>query len=110
MPAQTSSVTFNAQSRPSGNLIGSQTQTLTRKREKIKDSVKADDIVEHKFFNKKEQEGAVLKTIKEQYSFDELKDAFDERAVPYQLDFFYGREDQNFTQASEFLSQSKEDR
>ena len=110
MPAQTSSVTFNAQSRPSGNLIGSQTQTLTRKREKIKDSVKADDIVEHKFFNKKEQEGAVLKTIKEQYSFDELKDAFDERTVPYQLDFFYGGEDQNFTQASEFLSQSKEDR
>ena len=53
MPAQTSSVTFNAQSRPSGNLIGLQTQTLTREREKIKDSVKADDIVEHKFFNKK---------------------------------------------------------
>ena len=48
--------------------------------------------------------------IKEDYNFDEIKDAFDEGAVPHQLDFFYGGENSNINQAIEFLSLSNENR
>ena len=68
--------------------------------------VKADDILEQKVVNKNQQEDAVLKQIKEDYNFDEIKDAFDEGAVPHQLDFFYGGENSNFNQAIEFSSPS----
>ena len=64
--------------------------------------VEADDILEQKVVNKKQQEDAVLKQIKEDYNFDEIKDVFDEGAVPHQLDFFYGGENSNFNQAIEF--------
>ena len=68
--------------------------------------VEADDILEQKVVNKKQQEDAVLKQIKEDYNFDEIKDAFDEGVVPHQLDFFYGGENSNFNQAIEFSSPS----
>ena len=105
---------------PSNNLFGSQTQTLTREREEIKDKVQkelddkiyelpddppklelgdslanifgpeAEDILDEKFVNKKELEDEALENIKEEYGFEEIKDAFDEGSVPNQLDFFYG--------------------
>ena len=68
--------------------------------------VEADDILEQKVVNKKQQEDAVLKQIKEDYNFDEIKDVFDEGTVPHQLDFFYGGENSNFNQAIEFSSPS----
>ena len=39
-----------------------------------------------------------------------IKDAFDEAAVPHQLDFFYGGENSNLNQAIEFLSPSNDSR
>lgn len=98
VPAQTSSSNFNTKA-PSWNLFRSQTQTLTREKEEIKDSVQkeldnktdeltdppklepgntlinllgaeADDFLENKFVNKKEQEDAVLELVKEEYNFN----------------------------------------
>ena len=48
--------------------------------------------------------------IKEDYNFDEIKDAFDEGAFPHQLDFFYDGENSNLNQAIELLSPSNENR
>ena len=50
--------------------------------------VKADDILEQKFGNKKQQEDAVHEQIKKDSNFDEIRNAFDEGAVPHQIDFF----------------------
>ena len=72
--------------------------------------VEADDILEQKFINKKEEEDAVLEQIKEDYNFDQIKKAFDEAAVPPQLHFFYGGENSNFNRAVEFLLLSNENR
>ena len=58
--------------------------------------VEADGILDQEFVNKKRQEDEVLEQIKEEYNFDEIKDAFDEGTVPQQLDFFYGDENSNF--------------
>ena len=98
VPAQTSSSNFNTKA-PSWNLFRSQTQTLTREKEEIMDSVQkeldnktdeltdppklelgntlinllgaeADDFLENKFVNKKEQEDAVLELVKEEYNFN----------------------------------------
>ena len=67
-------------------------------------------ILEQKFTNKKKQEDAVLEEIRENYNFDEIKDAFNEAAVPHQLHFFYVGENSNFNQAIEFLWLSNEHR
>ena len=67
--------------------------------------VQTDDILQQKFVNEKQQEDAVLEQIKEEYNFDEIKDAFDEGHVPQQL---YGGENNNFIRAVEFLSPSNE--
>ena len=63
--------------------------------------------VEHKFVNKKVQEDAALEAIKEEYNFDEITDAFDESAVPHQLDFFYGGADQIFFRSVSFYHQTE---
>ena len=72
--------------------------------------VQADDILEQKSVNEKQQEDAVHEQIKEEYNFDEIKGAFDEGNVPQQLEFFYGGENSNFTRTVEFLSPSDENR
>ena len=137
IPAQLSAASFHNQGL-SGNLFGSQTQTLTRENEKVQDSVwkeldntiyelpnppklelangllnslgvQVNDIFEQKFI-KKQQEDAVPEQIKEDYNFHEIKDGLDEGAIPHQLDFFYGGENSNFNQAIEFLLQSNENR
>ena len=41
------------------------------------------------FENKKELEDELLKNIKEEYGFEEIKYAFDEASVSQQLEFFY---------------------
>ena len=60
--------------------------------------------------NTKQQEDAALENIKEEYWFDEIKDAFDKAAVLLQLDFFYGGDNENFIHAIEFLSPSSDTR
>ena len=121
----------------SGNLFGSQTQTLISEKEKVvKDNIQKKigwynlwiprspktwirwwfvehfeaDILDQEFVNKKQQEGEVLEQIKEEYNFDKIKDAFDEGTVPQQLDFFYGCENCIFNRAVELLSLSNENR
>ena len=42
------------------------------------------------FVNKKELEDEALENIKEEYGFEEIKDAFDEASVSHQLEVFYG--------------------
>ena len=103
--------------RPSYNLYDSQTQVLTRERlaedaahldDKIYElpddpsklelgdglanslGTEAADILNEKFVNKKELEDEALENIKEEYGFKEIKDVFDEAAIPNQLVFFYG--------------------
>ena len=70
----------------------------------------ADDILDEKFVNKKKQEDEALENFKEEYGFEEIKDAFDEGSVPNQLDFFYGGQNENFTHAVNFLSLSNDNR
>ena len=53
--------------------------------------VHADNILDQKFVNKKQQEDAIFKQIKEEYNFDEIKDAFDEATVPHQIFSMVGR-------------------
>ena len=123
---------------PSNNLYGSQAQTLSKKQEKqniqkeLNDKIyelpddppkfelgdgfinvlgeEADDILDEKFANKKKQEDESLENFKEEYNFEEIKDAFDEGSVPNQLDFFYGGQNENFTHAVNFLSLSNDNR
>ena len=64
----------------------------------------AEDILEDKYLNSKEVEYKTLVNIKEEYYFDEIKDAFDEASVPSSLLFFYGGENDEFIQACNFLA------
>ena len=118
---------------PANNLFGSQTQTLTREKEETKDKVleeidekiheipdlpkleqgnglvshlgaEAKDILEGKLVNSKKLEDDALENIKEGHGFEEIKDAFDEGAVPEQLEFFYGGENEIFARACNFWS------
>ena len=61
----------------------------------------ADDILDEKFVNKKKQEDEALENFKEEYGFEEIKDAFDEGSVPNQLGFFYGGQNENFARAAD---------
>ena len=70
----------------------------------------ADDILDEKFVNEKKQEEEALENFKEEYGFEEVKDAFEEGSVPNQLDFFYGGQNENFTHAVNFLSLSNDNR
>ena len=47
----------------------------------------ADETLDEKFVNKKKQEDETLENFKEEYGFEEIKDAFNEVSVPNQLDF-----------------------
>ena len=50
----------------------------------------AEDILKENFVNSKKLEDEALENIKEEYGFEEMKNAFDEASVPEQLEFFYG--------------------
>ena len=126
IPAQISS--FNSKNDGlTGNLFGSQIQTLAREKENnVRDDVQqqlddtlyelrddppklelgdgllnslgveADDVLHREFVSNKELKDATLEQIKEEYDFNEIKDAFNEASVPAQLDFFYSGENSNF--------------
>lgn len=53
-------------------------------------STKAEDILAGIFVNDKAIEEKITEQLKDEYKFDDTKDAFDEEAVPHQLEFFYG--------------------
>ena len=72
--------------------------------------VEADDVLHREFVSNKELQDATLEQIKEEYDFNEIKDAFNEASVPAQLDFFYSGENSNFVWATEFLSLNQENR
>ena len=54
--------------------------------------------------NPKELEEKTIEQIKKEHNFDEIKDAFDHAAVPAQLEFFYGGDNENFVRACKILS------
>ena len=64
----------------------------------------AEDILKENFVNSKKLEDEALENIKEEYGFEEIKNAFDEASVPEQLEFYYGRNNENFVRACNFLS------
>ena len=70
----------------------------------------AEDILNERFVNKKELEDKVLENIKEEYGFEEIKDAFDETSVFHELEFFYAGINENFIQACYFLSPNNDNR
>ena len=47
--------------------------------------------------------------LKKEHNFDEIKDAFDHAAVPVQLEFFYGGDNENFVRACKILSPNEDD-
>ena len=58
--------------------------------------------------NPKELEEKTIEQIKKEYNFDEIKDAFDHAAVPVQLEFFYGGDNENFVRACKILSPNED--
>ena len=56
----------------------------------------AEDILDEGLVDKKELEDEVLENIKEEYGFEEIKDAFGEASVSHQLEVFYGGIIENF--------------
>ena len=69
----------------------------------------AQDILKEEFVNSKKLEDETLENIKEEYNFDEIKDAFDGASVLKQLEFFYGGDNDNFVQACNFLLSNEDD-
>ena len=47
----------------------------------------------------KKEEDIIFKKIKEEYGFEDIKEAFDEGRVPENINFFYEGESENFYQA-----------
>ena len=64
----------------------------------------AEDSLKDEYVTSKELEDKNLEEIKKEYNFDDIKDASDHAAVPAQLEFFYGGDDENFVRACNFLS------
>lgn len=48
----------------------------------------AEEILENKYINSKKLQDKTLQNIKEEYNFDDIKDAFDEASIPSTLHFF----------------------
>ena len=64
--------------------------------------------MEGDFVSSKELEDKTIEQIKDEYNFDEIKDAFDHAAVLHQLGFFYGGDNENFVRACNFLSPNED--
>ena len=64
----------------------------------------AEDVLKENFVNSKKLEDETLENIKEEYSFEEIKDAFHEPSVPQNLEFLYGGDNDNFVQTCNFFS------
>ena len=72
--------------------------------------LEAKDILDERFANKKKLDDEALENIKEEYGFEEIKDAFDEPAVPHQLDFLYSGANESSVNACNFLSLNNDNR
>ena len=53
-------------------------------------STEVENILADDYVNDKNIKEIIIEQLKNEYKFDEIKDAFDEGAVPHQLDFFMG--------------------
>ena len=66
-----------------------------------------EDLFNVEDLTRQEEEDEVLKKIKEEYGFEDIKDTMDEeRNVPESIYFFYGGERENFVRALEFIGLS----
>ena len=64
----------------------------------------AEDVLKENFVNSKKLEDETVENIKEEYNFEEIKDAFNEPSVPQNLEFLYSGDNYNFVQTCNFLS------
>ena len=115
---------FSQPSGPGNSIFGSQAQELVREEkpkgrvlkeidEKILElpdppkivlgdvlahmlGTEAENILEDKYLNSKELEDKTFESIKEEYNFDEIRDAFDEAAAPNSIQFFYRGDNDEF--------------
>ena len=72
--------------------------------------VAAGDLLEAENISRQGVEDVVLEQIKEEYGFEDIKDAFDNGYVPDSVYFFCGLESQNFARAVEFLGPDADNR
>ena len=56
----------------------------------------AEGILADDYVKPEELHDRTIEEIKEEYKSDEIKDAFDEKRIPPQLDFFFGGDYDNF--------------
>ena len=68
----------------------------------------AEGILADDYVNPEELQDRTIEQIKEEYKFDEIKDAFDEGKVPPQLGFCFGGDNDNFLLTCKFLSLSED--
>ena len=120
---------FRSSSQPSvNNYFASQTATLTREKVKEKNDTQtaiddtlyelpentelelgdglienlgltAEELFQPDNVTKEEEENLILKKIKEEYGFDDIKECFNERIVPEKIYFFCGGKSENFSRA-----------
>ena len=73
--------------------------------------VAAGDLLDAENITRQEEEDVVLEQIKEEYGFEDIKDAFNDGYVPDgYVNFFYGGESENFVRAVEFLGPDTDNR
>ena len=66
----------------------------------------AEDLFQVDNITKEEEESPALEKIKEEYGFEDIKEAFDEGNVPKNVYFFYGGESETFYGFLEFIGLS----
>ena len=71
-------------------------------------SADAEGILADDYVNPEELQDKTIEQIKEEYKFNEIKDAFDEGKIPPQLEFFFGDDNDNFLLTCNFLSLSED--
>ena len=72
-------------------------------------STDAKDILADGYVNSEELQDRTMEQIKEEYIFDEIKNAFDERIfLPRPAWIFFGDDNENFVRASNILSQHED--
>ena len=67
-------------------------------------TTEAEGILEDDYVNDKVIQEKTIEQIKDEYNFDDIKDAFDEGKIPPQLEYFFGGHNDNFVHACNFLS------
>ena len=72
--------------------------------------VAAGDLLNAENVPKQEEEDVVPKKIKEEFGFEDIKDAFYDGYVPESVYFFYGGKSENFSRAIEFLGSDANNR